>query len=223
MPSPNASLYQMFKLNQNAFPGVNPGAFSAEANDEASATDMSNESQRERALLNESNTRAEAGIRQDLVEADQVRGARNMGFEGSHPLREQADYTANQKLRQVLLPEQIKLEAALAEQRNNETFTSQQHELDRQSREKMAAGAQAGQMNRVNAQQSAITARQPDKRGWLMKMLGIGAPPAAAQSAPAAQDGGSGMVMMEAPTGEQQMVPAARVQEFLAKGAQLVQ
>jgi hypothetical protein len=189
------------------------------------------EKQREAGIIAGIDARTNASMADDLAEAEAVRGARNMGFQGTYPLQEQANYAAEQKLRQILIPEQMKLQAAMMERETGREFDANQRDLDRKSRESIASGAQAAGLSRVQAQQSGINARQQQAQeakrnplsklfGWLTGSGGSAALPTVPTQVPT---GNEGMVLMEAPTGEQQAVPAARVQEFLAKGARVVE
>lgn len=223
-----ASLAQMFGLEPEVGKAPSSIAFNDYLGGIADADGM-NERNREARIIAEMDNRASALNDADRLEANAVRGARNMGFDGTFPLREQADYGHTQKLRQILLPEQMKLEAARTERETGRAFDASQRDLDRRSREGIATGAQSAQLNRVNAQQQAITARANEareaKRGPVSRLFSwlTGSGGSATPTAPAAPNGASGMVLMEAPTGEQQMVDASRVQEFLAKGAIVVE
>ena len=190
------------------------------------------EHEREAGILANMDARAEAGIRRDLEESEMVRAARDRGFTGSYPLQEQENFGAQQKLRQILLPKQMELEAAMLEKESGREFNAAQGQLDRASRERVASGAQAGQTGRVNTQQQAITNRAEqarlEKRSGPRKLYdwltgNVSKSPQAAATPAAEGNDGQGMVMMEAPTGEQQMVPAGRVQEFIAKGARVIE
>jgi len=194
-----------------------------EFNDYLASISPTNEQQREASTLAAMDNRIEGGIQSDLAEADAVRSARNLGFEGTYPLREQADYTADQKLRQILAPKQMEMEAELMNRDVTRQFQAEQAQKDRDARAQIAAGTQAGQMNRVNAQQGAINARaqqtQAAKQNPLSKLFGW-MTGSGEQAAPAAPSGP--VTMMDPSTGETRQVPAELVQQYLSRGAQVV-
>jgi len=221
-----ASLAQMFGVE----PEVGREPSSIAFNDYLANIEPTNEQRREGGVIDSAAARTDASMASDLAEAEAVREARNLGFEGSYPLQEQAQWSADQKLRQLLIPEQMKLESARTERETGREFDANQRAMDRSSREKIASGAQAGQTGRVQAQQQGIASRQQQaqqaKQGGISKLYnwltGSGqaqANPAAPTQAPAAS---GDVTMIDPTTGETASVPAARVNEYLARGAQIV-
>lgn len=148
---------------------------------------------------------------QDALESQ----ARTMGYESPA-----AAHTAgvNEKLRQVLLPEQVKLEAATREREAAREFSASQNDLNRQSRMDAANVTQNGQNGRQATTQAGVQSRfnqlhPPSMMDKLKGVFGMGTP-----AAP------SGPVTMQSPDGQEtQVVPPERVQEFLARGAKIVQ
>ena len=147
-----------------------------------------------------------------------------MGFDGSHPLREQADYGAQQKLAQILLPKQYELAAAEKRLQAQQEFEAAEGERNRAASMARVQAAQAGQTGRTNTTQSAITARanqqQANKRGALGRawdwLTG-------SEQAPAAAPASNGPVtMMDPNTGETRQVAAEMVEQYLARGAVVV-
>lgn len=219
-------------------PGRTPDA--SEFNDYLASIPPTVEQQREMSVLSDANTRAEAGIRRDLTEAQAVRDARNRGFTGSYPLREQEDEAANQKLKQLLLPKQMELQAEMQNREAQREFTANQNQQDRKLRAQIAQGTQAGQNQRLAARSADIAARQvklgnnPLRR--LLSPFGIMDSNEAvrdkeaqrvrqnvqSQMQGAAGDGGT-TIMEDPATGEQVYVPNERVQEYVAKGARIVE
>lgn len=234
-------LYNMFRINPNAFPGTNPGAFADEANNEIAATTaqhnmLSPEKRGEQELLDTADRRAEVGIRSGLAEADAVRQARNMGFNSSNPLKEEAEYQAQQKLRQVMLPEQMKLQASLVDKENQREFSAGQNKLNRDAMTQRTGMAQAGQ-DRRQTDRAAEVAAKSVKLGHnplrsFLSPLGIMDSNEKVRDTEAnrmrenvrssASNGPANTVHMIAPNGEEADVPEAMVQDYLAKGAQVV-
>jgi hypothetical protein len=182
------------------------------------------EKQREAAVLASMDARTNASMARDLEEANAVRAARNMGFEGSYPIREQNDYAAQQKLAQILLPKQYELAAADKRLQQQQAFDAAEGERNRAASMERVQAAQGGQNNRVAAQQAAITARanqqQQNKRGALGRawdwMTG-GSQPVAPASAPSGP-----VIMMDPNSGETRQVPAEMVEQYLSRGAVVV-
>lgn len=238
------SLYNLFKINPGAFPGTNPGAFNDVANDEIADTSASYkayspEMQREQEILHNADQRAEIGIRGDLNEASQVRQARNLGFEGSYPLKQQQDETERSALAKVLLPKQMELQAELANKDATREFSASQGAMDRATRLQIAQGSQSGQNQRSQQRSEDVAARgvklghnplrsflsplgimdsneqvQKDEQNRVRGNMRSATSPTAS----------SGTVIMEDPnSGEQVYVPNERVAEYEAKGARRVQ
>lgn len=234
-------LYNMFRVNPNAFAGVNPGAFSEEANNEIAQTTaqhnvLSPEKRGEQELLDNADQRAEVGIRGDLAEADAVRQARNMGYNGSHPLKDQAETQARQKLQMMLAPEQMKLQASLIDKDNQREFTAGQNKLNRESMMERTQAGQQGQNQRqteaaANAAARAVKPGNSILRKFLSP-LGIMDSNEQVQQAEqqrmrqsvrnsAVSSGPGNTVHMIAPNGEEADVPEAMVQDYLSKGARV--
>ncbi len=185
-----------------------------------------NEQQREAGVLAHAGARTNASMANDLEEANAVEAARNMGFDGSYPLQEQAQWSADQKLRQILIPEQMKLQAAMLEKETGREFNASQGALDRASRERIATGSQATQMGKTQATQNGVAHRQAmdawNKRGMFSKLgdwLSGAQPPQAPAGAAVT---GNTVKMMDPTTGDTRDVPADRVNEYLARGAQVI-
>lgn len=235
MPANMQSLYQMFRINPGMFPGTNPGVFNNEIN---SAIPESIEKQREAALLSGADHRAEIGIRDDLAKAEAVRGARERGFTGTYPLQEQEQDLVNQKLRQVLLPKQMELEAAQLNRQESREFTAGQNQLNRDAMQTRIETTQQGQDRRLAERGADIAARSVKKgNNPLRKLFGgmmgvesnedIQAREAAEMRNKVRTQmnaGQPGQVLMRSPDGsEEAYVDAARVNEFLARGGVVVE
>lgn len=174
-------LYSMFRVNPNAFPGTSPGAFADEANNEIAQTTAehnatSPEKLGEQDLLDQADQRNEVGIRSGLAEAESVRQARDMGYGGSFPLRDQQESLARAALYAKLAPEKMKLEAALADKEAARTFTAGQNQNKSDAAmERVKVGVQAKQrpaasnLNAVTNARKAMDAAEP---GVLGKMFG---------------------------------------------------
>lgn len=195
--NPNAGLSRMFRVNQNQFPGVQPGMFNEEIN---TAIPGGIERQREAATLSALDARTQQGLDQDLEEAEAVRGARDMGFQGQFPMREAADWQAEQKLGMLLAPERertrqeaMKMQGAQAERGAARDFQAQQGMQDRASREGIAARAQAGQTERA---QLPLREKAEDTDGWGNLFGLFGGKKAQAAPATAAAPSASGMIEM---------------------------
>lgn len=203
-------------------PGQTPD--STAFNDYLANIPLTNEQSREAGVIAGADARTDASMVHDLDEANAVRDARNRGYDGSYPLEDQANVAYNQRLKMLLLPKQMDLEASANEKEAARIFTAGQGQMDRESRERIAAGTQEASLNRVNTQQQAITSRAQQaadaKRSWLSKLFSPSKP--AAPAAPVAAAGAPGRILMEAPNGEQDYVDPARVAEFEAKGARVV-
>lgn len=236
------SLYNLFRINPNSMPGVNPGAFAETANDEIAQNTMqhqtySPEMQREQAVLANADQRAEVGIRGGLEEAEQVRDARNLGFEGSHPLKERADYETRSKLAQVLMPKQLELEAARQNKEATMEFTDNQNDQNRDLRRELAAGNQGGQDRRMVERSADIAARSV-KPGHnpLRSIFGGHFGIDSNEDVQRAEQNrvrdnvrsqmnttAANTIPMIAPDGRRLQVPEDRVEELEAQGAQRVQ
>lgn len=211
-----ATLQQMFGIEPEV--GHEPSGIAFN-----NAIPPSIEKQREAGILANMDARTNASMAHDLDEANAVRAAREMGFDGSYPLREQSDYTAQQKLAQVLLPKQYELAAADRRLQQQQEFNAAEGERDRAASMDRVRAAQSGQNNRVSAQQAAITARanqqQQNKRGAIGRawdwLTGSSQQPQ--------QPTSSGPVMMMTPAGDIVPVPSELVAEAEANGATRVQ
>jgi hypothetical protein len=206
------SLRQMFGIEPEV--GQEPSGIAF--NDYLANIPPTYEQQREGAVLSDMDARTNASMADDLAESNKVRDARNMGFEGSYPLREQDEYGANQKLRQILLPKQMELEAENSRLANTQQFTAGQNDLNRAAANERAAATQTGQDRRAaeSRAHSLNMARQTGRikgEGWLSSLFGGGGdePEAAA----------SGVVMMQTPSGDVVPIPAEEVAEAEANGA----
>lgn len=234
------SLYNLFRVNPGAFPGVNPGAFNDAANEDAAIDSVnykatSPEMQREQDMLGAADQRAEIGIRGDLAEAQQVRQARDLGYDGSLPLKQKAEADTRSALAKVLLPKQMELEAAARNQAATREFTASENDQNRLSRESIAQGSQQGQNQRMIDRSADVAARSV-KAGsnplrWLLSPTGLVDSNAAVQakeqqrvrdqvkSQMSGVTGSSVMVPMIAPDGGPLSVPEDRVTEMEAHGA----
>lgn len=207
------TLQQMFGLD----PEVGQEPSSIAFNDYLANIPQTSEQQRESGVLAGMDARTNASMASDLAEANQVRDARNLGFGGTYPLREQEEYGANQKLRQILLPKQMELEAENTRLVNTQQFTAGQNEMNRSAADARAAQTQAG-MNRRAEESRAHALNMAKQTGrikgqsWLSSLFGGG------DDAPEAS-GGSGVVMMQTPSGDVVPVPAEEVAEAEANGA----
>lgn len=112
------------------------------------------EKAREANVLAGADARAGASLNRDLEEANAVREARNLGFEGSYPLREQADYTAAQKLQTLLAP----LLAREAADQDRQAFAAQENERNRAAAMERANLGQQGQDRRSAENRAAAIA-----------------------------------------------------------------
>jgi hypothetical protein len=241
-------LYNMFRVNQGAFPGVNPGTFADEANtemaeDTARYKATSPEMQREQGILAGADARAEQGIQRDRAENDAVRVARMLGYSGSNPLQEQAQAQAAMAMEQKLAPERMKLQASLVDKSSQREFTAGQNELNRNAMTQRANISQGGQDRRLAARNSETQARNVEQgktpvagTGKLRSLFGwlpgidsnedIQSREAAnirSRYQPEDMSAGNESVLMRAPDGSERMIEASRVQEFLNKGAEIVQ
>ena len=102
------------------------------------------EMQRQAGVLNSMNQRTDATMAHDLEDAEAVRHARNLGFNGSYPLREQDEYTANQKLQLLLKPQEAELAAEEKRLAAQQAFTASQNEQNRVAANQRAAATQTG-------------------------------------------------------------------------------
>lgn len=235
-------LYNMFRVNPNAFAGVNPGAFSEEANNEIAQTTaqhnvLSPEKRGEQELLDNADQRAEVGIRSDLAEADAVRQARNMGYNGSHPLKDQAETQARQKLQMMLAPEQMKLQASLIDKDNQREFTAGQNKLNRESMMERTQVGQQGQSQRQTEAAANAAAKSVKLGHNPLRSLFGGVIPGYQSNEQVQQAEANRMresvrgqmnqqqnaVAMQAPDGRRLMVPAEKVEELEAAGAMRIQ
>lgn len=243
MPNPQMQqLYNMFKINPQAFPGVNPATFANQANEEAANVRPTFEQQREAGVLADSSDRAEIGIRSDLEEAQKVRDARNMGFEGSYPLKQQKDEEDRSAMARLLMPKQMELQAAAMNQDATRQFAAGEHDQDRASRESIAAASQQGQNQRQgvsagNAAAKSVKLGSNPLRSLFGGYMGIDTNEQVQQheqervrssvqsqmGMSGGQSGSSGMVQMVAPDGGPMTVPQDRVDEMEALGARRVQ
>lgn len=232
-------LYNMFRVNPNAFPGTNPGAFADEANAEIAQTTAehnatSPEKLGEQDLLDKADQRNEVGIRGGLAEADAVRQARNMGFNGSNPLKDEAEYQAEQKLRQLIIPERMKLEASLSDKENQREFSANQNKLNRDAMMQRTQAGQQGQ-NQRQTEAAAQAAAKGIKLGHnplrsFLSPIGVmdsnekvqaDEQNRVRQNVRGSMATSANTVHMIAPNGEEADVPEAMVQDYLAKGAQV--
>lgn len=239
------SLYNLFKINPGSFPGVNPGAFADVANNDiadetAQYKAESPEMQREQEILHNADQRAEVGIRGDLNEAAKVRQARNLGFEGSYPLKQQQDEEERSALAKVLLPKQMELRAEMENRAATRDFNANQASQDRATRVQIAQGSQTGQNQRLQQRSEDVAARgvKLGKNPLRSFLSPIGIMDSNEQVQKDEQNrvrgnmraqitspsGSDGTTIMEDPnTGEQVYVPNDRVAEYEAKGARRVQ
>ena len=207
------SLRQMFGVDDEVGQAPSGIAF----NDYLASMPPTYEQQREGAVLSDMDARTNASMASDLAEANQVRDARNMGFDGTYPLREQEEYGVNQKLRQILLPKQLELDAENRRLAATQEFTANQNEQNRVAANNRAAATQTG-MDRRAAESRAHALNMAKQTGrikgqsWLSSLFGGG------DDAPEAA-GGSGVVMMQTPSGDVVPVPAEEVAEAEANGA----
>lgn len=209
-------LYNLFRINPNAFPGTNPGAFSGAAAQDQADLPTSFENKREMV-----NTLSHDQAVNDRFEGNQ--DAQAMDF--ANP-RAQAEDKFNKALKTILIPEQIKLQAASEGADEARTYSSLEHEKDRQARADIAAeGAQTraqaeqGQNQRANAALSVRDQQfnQLHPPSVLDRMFGRTAPTAPAVTSP------SGMVPMQHPDGSPLMVPADKVEWAKSQGARLAE
>lgn len=216
------TLEEMFGINQG--PGQAPS--SVMFNDYLASIPETNEQRREGAMLANMDARTNASMAADLEEANAIRAARNAGFTGSHPLREQADYATEQKLNLLLKPRQLEVDAAAKNLQARQAFEASEGAKDRAAalaRTQMIQDATTGRTNFVQGQINNRADAKDNKRNmwgrawdWLM-----GPDEQSAQAAPAAS--GGGVVMMMTPSGDVVPVPAAEVPEAEANGARRVQ
>lgn len=215
----------LFEKQNNAEPGVVPDSMATNAY--LSSIPASSEQEREGAVLQGEDQRQQD--RQNFAQDQQQQesaantGARVMGFENP---RAQAEHSAQEKLQQILQPEEMKLKAAEAGADEARVYAQHEHELDRQSRADLVAAAQGGQTQRNDASigartQQFNTLHPPSPWDKLKGLLGMGAP-AAAPAAPAGAPAG-GMVQMVHPDGRPLTVPADQVEMAKSHGARLVQ
>ena len=134
------SLRQMFGVDDEV--GQEPSGIAF--NDYLASIPPTYEQQREGGVLAGMDARTNASMASDLAEANQVRDARNMGFDGSYPLREQDEYTANQKLQLLLKPQEAELAAEEKRLATQQAFTASQNEQNRVAANQRAAATQAG-------------------------------------------------------------------------------
>lgn len=132
---------------------------------------------REAQTLASMDARTSASMAQDLAEANAVRGAREQGFTGMYPLREQQEYLANQKLRELLEPRKLELETA---QQTAETLrefqTGQQAERIRaasqQNEERIKAAAERQRQAQEHARNMAKITGRTKEPGFLESLWG---------------------------------------------------
>jgi hypothetical protein len=210
------ALYNMFRVNPNAFPGVNPGAFSSVANEDianetAAYKATSPEMQRQAAILEGQDVRAEAGIRGGLDEANQVRQTRNMGYGGSFPLREAQEDTRNARLRELLLPRELEARTAATQQQTEREFMADEGQRNRDARAQIAAAGQAGQTARA---QLPLREKASSDSGWgnLFGLLGK-------KAAPVPTTQGGTVKMIDPADGEEMDVPLDQVEFAESQGA----
>lgn len=164
-PNNMASLIQLLRMK--------PGLGETPSNDFNWLIPESIEKQRESGVLANMDARTNASMAEDLEEANAVRGARNMGFTGSNPLREQSDYGAMQKLQQILLPKQMELQIA---QQENEAQNARatQAQTAAMEREKFKQGAmtdRSAMVRKAIEDYARLTGKVPEP-GWLESLFG---------------------------------------------------
>lgn len=222
MPSMQ-ELYNLFRINPNAFPGTNPGVFNGAAAEEAAAIPPNFEQLRQsrNTLAHDTaeTARYEAPLNETVGENVAGQEAKSLGFPDP---RAQQEHSAMQKLQQVLLPEQAKAQTAAIAGNTQREFLASEHDQDRQSRADLVTAAQTGQTGR---NQAALSAREqqfqqlhpPSMMDKIKGFFGGGG-----STAPAAPT--SGTVHMVTPDGrDMPAVPASEVQRLVGLGAHVVQ
>lgn len=167
--------------------------------------------------------RYQAGLDQNKEIDLATSGAHAMGFDSP---RAQMEDSAMKKLRMVLAPEQMKLDAASAGADEARTYAGMEHERDRQARADLVRDAQSGQ-----TQRNADTLAQRDKQfqqlhppGLLQRMKEAVFGKSAAPAGPNASGSAEPTVRMESPDGQEQAdVPQSQVQAFIARGGKVIQ
>ena len=230
------SLRQMFGVDDEV--GQVPSGIAF--NDYLASIPPTYEQQREGGILSDMDARTNASMADDLATNNKVRDARNMGFEGTHPLREQADFNANQELEKLLAPRRLEVEAQEANLAATREFNASQRDQDRELRRDIAQGTQSGQNERLVERSAAAAANQvkPGKNP-LRKLFGgyfgidtnedvqraeqAKVRDSVRQQMTSAGPMGGGKMMVSPDGSEQVMVPADRVDEYLAKGARIVE
>lgn len=170
-------LYNMFRINPNAFAGVNPGAFNEAANagiaeDTAGYKATSPEMQREQGIMGAEAARTEAGLQQDRATSEAVRAAREQGFTGMYPLRDVEEYKAEQALKLLLEPKKLEVETA---QQNAETMRAFQmaqqaerlKESEQQNTERIKAAAERQRQAQDHARNMAKITGRTKEPGYL--------------------------------------------------------
>lgn len=167
-------------------------------------------------------SRYEARQNQNEMFDQGTRAAHYRGFKDQPALEASERQDAFSKL---LIPARYKAQAE-AEKMD---FDASEHALDRRSREGIASRAAAGQMDRTQATQQGIAARQlqvqQNNRNPVRKLYDwvTGAKPPTVPSPVSAAANPGGTVMMQTPAGDIVSVPASDVQDAIANGATPVQ
>ncbi len=189
-----------------------------------SAMPNTNEQEREaqdyEALDAGANARYQARQNQNTSTDMQTAEAHAHGFPGGIP--EQDADTEASALRKILIPEQVKLQAARENATAAQAYQATEHEKDRQARQDMVAAAQAGQTQRSDAslaQNDQHFQQKLPQPSFLARLFGAKAPTAPATPAAAA----SSVRMMDPDTRETRDVPASQVEQALGLGLIKVQ
>lgn len=194
------------------------------------------EHQREANIISGMDARADESFDRDLEQANAVRDARLMGFDGTNPLREQADYTYEQKLRMLLEPKMAEERAGMYNLRATQEFNAGQKALDRQAQMDRLNVAQGGQNTRATERAADMAARAVKPSGSTLRSLfgwlpGIDSNQEVTDAERARvresvrgqmsnMGGGEETIPMQTPDGRIKRIPLSRVEEMEALGAQ---
>jgi hypothetical protein len=156
-------------------PSYEPFADTNDINDYLASIPRTGEQNREASILQDMDARASASLDRDLGEAEAVRSARNLGFDGTYPVRQQQEDVAMKKLQQLLMPKQIeqqtemmKAGASQAEAERSRAAAMERAQLGQTGQDRRAA---EGRTHALNMAKQTGRIQQP---GILSSFFGLG-------------------------------------------------